>query len=100
MDKTLAEQGRAAQVPPLQDSPKTEENMELQQDSKEYKEFLRTIECLAEADDWAHYKHYKRFYRDNEDRQEMLLLAVFHGKIGSGSNPLIYAFPRCIVPSL
>ncbi|XOF35053.1 MAG: hypothetical protein ACL93V_07125 [Candidatus Electrothrix sp. YB6] len=81
MDKALAEQGRGVQVPLLQDSPEKEEKMELQQGSKEYKEFLRVIECLAEADDWAHYKHYKRFYKDNEDRQEMLLLAVFHGKI-------------------
>ncbi|MCI5222657.1 MAG: hypothetical protein D3924_08310 [Candidatus Electrothrix sp. AR4] len=65
----------------LHDSPTREKAMGLQQDSKEYKEFLRMIECLAEADDWAHYKHYKRFYRDNEDRQEMLLLAIFQEKI-------------------
>ncbi len=67
--------------PFLHDSTTKEETMELQLDSRKYKDFLRLVEELAEERDWVRHEVYELFCKSCEIRQERLLSAICHGKI-------------------
>ena len=63
----------------LHNSQKKENNMGLQLNSRDYKDFLR----LVEESDWVRQESYELFYKNNNIRRERIWKAIYCGEIKS-----------------
>ncbi len=64
---------------PLYNSAAKEKDMELQLDSRDYKDFLRLVK--DKNNDWIDKESYELFYRNNKIRRKRILEAIFERKI-------------------